>query len=152
MHHGRGVEAARRRRRRRPPAARPPRAPPHAHAPSPQPRRLRPCRMWGGRPRAWKAPAAEAQTAATHAAVRHFRGGRPRGAAGTLARRRGRNGRHLAAPRGRPHAPNPPAPLGSVLTWDNGPKSRVKRLLFFGGIFKEGCGYLEQKYPRRPGP
>lgn len=48
MHHGRGVEAARRRRRRRPPAARPPRAPPRAHAPSPQPRRLGLRRPSGG--------------------------------------------------------------------------------------------------------
>lgn len=85
-------------RRRRPPGARPPRAPPQAHAPLPQQRRLGlgPGSASAQRPRGVPAAparraaaAAEAPAAATHAAVRHVRGGRPRSAAETLARRRG---------------------------------------------------------------
>lgn len=122
MHHGSGAGAARRRQATPTPGETPARAP-HAHAPSPQPRPRGLGRASGGRPRARGAPGGPARRhrggteAATHTPSAMFEAaGR-----GALRGRRAGGGAQPRGPRplpeqGQPHAPAPPAPLGSVLT------------------------------------
>lgn len=112
-------------RRRRPPGARPPRAPPQAHAPLPQQRRLGLGPGSGVRPKASRRarrPSPPRRSRRGGTGSRHTRRRPPcsrRPAAercGDAGPAAGPSPKHPAAARGQPSAPAPPAPLQSVLT------------------------------------
>ena len=113
---GWGPHAARR--RRRPAAARPPRAPP-PHTP---PRPNSSCSGSARRPPAARRPGPPRRRHRGSTGSRHTRRHPPcsrrpaAGRCGDADRAAGPSRRHPAAPRGRPRAPAPAAPLGSVLT------------------------------------